>query len=633
MAVVIFHIWPSSYFRGGFVGVDIFFVISGYLITGIISKQIENKDFSIFDFYEKRIKRIFPGLLLTLLAAYIIGYIFLLPDELRQLGKHIAGGATFSSNLIYWNESGYFDADSNRKILLHLWSLGVEEQFYLVWPIFLLIAFRLNLRFKAPIIVFGISSFAWNIHQSSSNQISDFYSPLTRLWELAVGGAISQSWFHAESRGKWINIFSIIASTFLVLAIFRTLEYYKYPGWWALIPTLSTAVLIVGKNSWVNRKILSWRPLVFIGLISFPLYLWHWPVLTFLRIYWGGEPSQIAKTFAFALSLGLAWITYRFVERPVRQSSSKRNFALSPLTASLISVLAITGGVGFDCYKRNGYEERYPEIARQTREDSFSAVFNDLRNTTFDCAPRSLQQISYRYQDSNIVRCRQTKKEDIAQTIALIGDSHAEHLFYGLTKKIAEQENLVYFTFSCLPLRGLVRLGKEDCNRMELALDYIVTNPSISQVILSSYWADRSSENDFRLKDEIDNDDLDQVFTKSLDQTLRLLEEAHKRVIFAYDVPDLDFEPVDCLRRHSRIRRECKTTRAKGTESAVRYKALVEKVLKTHPNVVKWDPTAEICPSETCPIFENGHMIYLDKHHLSAYGSQKVAQTLAGLLD
>ena len=608
-------------------------MISGYLITGIINLKMENREFLILEFYEKRVRRIFPALIFTLLGTYAIGWFLLLPEELKQLGKHVAGGATFSSNLIYWSESGYFDADSTSKILLHLWSLGVEEQFYLFWPIFLLVASRLNLDLRKLILILFVASFSWNIYEAQHDPVGDFYSPFTRLWELGVGGFISLHRFDTNKKSKSITILSIVAAFFLMLAIFRTLEHYKYPGWWALFPTISTAVLISSRNSWVNRHVLSWRPLVFVGLISFPLYLWHWPVLTLLRIYWGGEPNQGAKVFAFALSLGLAWTTYRYVEKPLRQVSVVRGLAFSQMAAKLVAMTMIIGGVGFICYWQNGYEERYPTIARMNKEDSFAAVFNELRTTTFDCVPNSLRKISYQYDGTSIVRCRQTKNEGNNQTLALIGDSHAEHLFYGLTKQIPKNENLVYFTFSCLPFSGLVRLGKEDCNRMGLALDHIVATQSISAVILSSYWADRSNEDDIRLRTEIDNNDLDHVFITGLDRTLGILEAAHKRVIFAFDVPDLDFSPVDCLRRFSLTNRKCEIAKLQGTRSSERYKVLVEKVLEAHPNVIRWDPTSEICGVEICPIFQDGHMLYLDKHHLSGYGSRKVAKSLASLID
>jgi peptidoglycan/LPS O-acetylase OafA/YrhL len=183
ISVIVFHFFPNL-IRGGFIGVDIFFVISGYLISNIIFCELEQKKFRFVDFYSKRIKRIFPALLLVLTFSIILGYFILLPNEYKQLGKHIFGGATFTSNFILWNESGYFDNAAETKLLLHLWSLAVEEQFYILWPLVVCIAYHARFNFLIIILLIAAFSFGLNVRYISTDVVADFYSPITRFWEL-----------------------------------------------------------------------------------------------------------------------------------------------------------------------------------------------------------------------------------------------------------------------------------------------------------------------------------------------------------------------------------------------------------------------------------------------------------------
>lgn len=280
--VLLFHAFPSAV-PGGFVGVDIFFVISGFLISSIIFRGLQRERFSFAGFYANRIKRIFPALLLVLVVCTVFGWFSLLPDEYAQLGKHIFGGAGYVENLVLRREAGYFDTSSSLKPLMHLWSLGIEEQFYLTYPLLLWAVWRLRGNLLAVIVPLVLLSFSLNVWQIRSDAVSSFFLPQMRFWELWVGGALAYLDIfrpHVGRRpaGKGIissaaiipNILSIVGMVLIAVALLRVRE-SAFPGWWALLPVGGAALLIVaGPAAWINRRILSNRVAVFVGLISYP---------------------------------------------------------------------------------------------------------------------------------------------------------------------------------------------------------------------------------------------------------------------------------------------------------------------------------------------------------------------------
>jgi peptidoglycan/LPS O-acetylase OafA/YrhL len=343
LAVVAFHAFPS-WVRGGFIGVDVFFVISGYLISIIIFENLDRNTFSFTEFYARRIKRIFPALLLVLIACFAFGWFALLADEYQQLGKHIAAGAGFISNFTLWNEAGYFDNSADTKPLIHLWSLGIEEQFYIVWPILLWFAWKRKFNLLTITIFVAIASFVLNIKGIKQDMVATFYSPQTRFWELLCGSSLA--WFTLYKKNAFsnlkqkldywlsraiysekqeaedktlLNVLSFVGLLLLAYGFFHIHKEFSFPGKWALVPVLGAVLIIsAGSNTWVNRTILSNQVAVWFGLISFPLYLWHWPLLSFARIVESEVPSRNIRLAAVVLSIVLAWLTYKFVERPLR---------------------------------------------------------------------------------------------------------------------------------------------------------------------------------------------------------------------------------------------------------------------------------------------------------------------------
>jgi peptidoglycan/LPS O-acetylase OafA/YrhL len=350
----------SDWLPGGFVGVDVFFVISGYLISGIIFRGLQRGTFSFADFYARRVKRIFPALLIVLVLVTIFGWFSLFTDEYQALGKHVAAGAAFVSNVALWKEAGYFDPAAELKPLLHLWSLGIEEQFYLFWPPLFYFAWRRRINPMIAIIAITIGSFALNAYWVREHEVRTFYLPFTRIWELSLGSMLA----YVQVRGRNLqphlserlgatlaslngtlfrNVLAVLGVLLLVAAIGGITKYQQYPGWWAALPTLGTFLLIAaGSQTWVNRALLGNPVMVFFGLISYPLYLWHWPLLSFQRIFATGDIPTSVLILTLALAVVLAWLTYRFVERPIRSSPRR----LEP-SLTLVAGVALVGTIGY----------------------------------------------------------------------------------------------------------------------------------------------------------------------------------------------------------------------------------------------------------------------------------------------
>ncbi|NQW83734.1 MAG: acyltransferase, partial [Alcaligenaceae bacterium] len=374
LAVVLFHGFPQT-FRGGFIGVDVFFVLSGYLISRIIFEQLNQGTFNFLDFYARRIKRIFPALLIVLVATYIAGWFTLLADEYGQLGQHIAAGAAFISNFVLWGEAGYFDNSAHTKPLLHLWSLGIEEQFYILWPLLLWLASKLRFSLFALTLILAALSFYLNVTGIKSDVVATFYSPQTRIWELLIGsglawcvlykqeGLADAAMFidkccrrqntvidHTRVRTRMANVLSCLGFILLIYSLIRFNRDLQFPGKWALMPVLGAAFIVAaGPLAWLNTKILSNKVLVWFGLISYPLYLWHWPLLSFAWIVEASPPSLSTRVGLIVLSVALAWLTYRLVEWPLRFGKH------GGLKATLLVVLMlILGAVGLGTFYERG---------------------------------------------------------------------------------------------------------------------------------------------------------------------------------------------------------------------------------------------------------------------------------------
>lgn len=364
-AVVIHHAFPEL-FPGGFVGVDIFFVISGYLISSIILDNLARNRFSFADFYARRVKRIFPALFLVLASTLAYGWFVLSPLEYKAVGKHALAGSFFVSNFAFWQEAGYFDASAVEKPLLHLWSLAIEEQFYMFWPLVLVVLHRVGQPKRIWIAALLLASLAFNLWLVRLDDPNPaFYNPLGRFWEMMMGAFLAASRpapgttvQHAGARVQWLSTAGVV----LMAAVMVKLDpERRFPGGWAFAATLATCLMIAaGPRGWFNRYVLSSKPMVWIGLISYPLYLWHWPLLAYPHIENGGVPPALHQVGWVLLAVLLAWLTYRLVETPIR-FGHWRQWRFT--TVALSAGVAMTGLTGFTIYKQDGQPERLQRLA------------------------------------------------------------------------------------------------------------------------------------------------------------------------------------------------------------------------------------------------------------------------------
>lgn len=315
--VILFHAGLST-FSGGFVGVDVFFVISGYLITSILLADLERGDFSIARFYERRARRILPALFLVMACCIPFAWAWMLPDEWHDFSQSLVAVVLFVSNILFWREEGYFAPVAELKPLLHTWSLAVEEQYYLLFPLFLLVAWRLGPR-RVLLMIVGIAllSLAASEWASRIAAGANFYLAPTRAWELLAGSICAFALRgRAPGANDWLGLSGIVL---ILLAIFAFDEKTPFPGLYALVPVVGTALIVLfGGPGSRTARLLGLRPLVGIGLVSYSAYLWHQPLFAFARLQGLGEPPMVLMLALAVLAMGLAWLSWRFVERPFR---------------------------------------------------------------------------------------------------------------------------------------------------------------------------------------------------------------------------------------------------------------------------------------------------------------------------
>ena len=436
VSVVLHHAFPEQ-IKGGFVGVDIFFVISGYLISSIILTGLQKQRFSFADFYVRRIKRIFPALFLVLATVLVLGWFHLLPVDYKEVGKHIVAGSLFVSNFAFWSEAGYFDAASANKPLLHLWSLAIEEQFYMLWPLILWAIYRWRLNALRWIAVLLLISFAVNLFLVQDHLTAAFYNPAARFWELLVGAMLAamhvhkvglESMFRRSSEGHegaltphslvHSNVLAWVGAGLLAAVLMAVNPERRFPGWWAVAPTLGAVLLIAaGPQAWFNRHVLASKPFVWIGLISYPLYLWHWPLLSFAHIKAAGLPPWEQQVGWVVLSVLLAWATYQFVEKPIRFGRLNRK----GITAALCLAMTLVAGAGYAAYRKDGFDQRFPELVRNMMSKGGRAVISEGWRDG-DC------MLDYKLPPSHYKPFCVEQKRPL---IFLWGDSHAGSMYPG----------------------------------------------------------------------------------------------------------------------------------------------------------------------------------------------------------
>jgi peptidoglycan/LPS O-acetylase OafA/YrhL len=525
LAVMGFHAFPDQV-RGGFIGVDIFFVISGFLISSILFESFAQERFNLIRFYSRRVKRIFPSLLVVLISCFVFGWYSLLENELAQLGKHIGAGAAFVSNIIFWKESGYFDAAAETKPLLHLWSLGIEEQFYILWPLILWVSWKHRGNLLMPLILLLLLlSFALNIRGVAGNAVAAFYSLQTRAWELLAGSLLAYVSIYKQPRlesfrsGINNNVIGICGIALLGLGLLLITKERSFPGWWAMLPIIGAAFLILsGSHSWTNRVVLSHPILVSVGLISYPLYLWHWPLLTYAHILEGEKVAFGIRAFLVAFAFPLAWLTYKYVEVPIRFGSFK-NKSFIYLLIAMICV----GCTGLFTFKNNGLPSRNVSKVIHEGDIGHDVFFDYLTRHYHSCSNQDILKEALKF--NGIPRCFQSKQNGPVQ-IVLVGDSLAEHLFIGLAESLPNK-NVAYYIKASLPLAN-----NKDFDNIFHSITRI-DKPEI--VIFSAFWARR-------IKREAKDFD----FQAELARTIDLVSSSNSSIFLVDGTPNFSFDPILC---------------------------------------------------------------------------------------
>lgn len=635
LAVVGFHAFPEL-IPGGFAGVDVFFVISGFLITSIILKGLASDSFSFSEFYGRRIRRIFPALLLVLATVLAAGYFLLLADEYRQLAAHEIAGVFFFANIALWKEVGYFDTSAEFKPLLHLWSLGIEEQFYLLWPLLLGVFWKKHRWIPAGIAGLLLLSFLLNLAGIHNQPSATFFLPHTRFWELLAGAWLAgYGHFPGRTRpdGSSIrnrNIASLAGGACLLVAAFGLNRTLPYPGYLALFPVAGAALLIwAGPDAWLNRHILSRPVLLFFGLISYPLYLWHWPLLAFPRIIEGGEPDLLVRMAAVAMAMLLAWLTYRYLEPKLRFHPSKWTPAVL-LTVGLGLALAAQY-----IKSHEGLDQRFAFVRNAELQ------FRQSPSESNGCKARL---------DFQTGHCLVSNSPDASKTLLIIGDSHARSLAQGFDTTSAALAGKYHFLSlgqaGCLPFKGINRVTREErksCIKpTESLLEIVKTDPSIDTVIIVSRYSIYFTGTGFgpnerhpvllqSVQGGFGEQGNPQLFEQGLRQTLDDLQQSGKRVIFMHQVPELGFSPRHCVTRPFGSKLEdadCTIDKQQVEERQAGYRQAVASVLANYPDVLVFDPLDYFCHDTLCQAMRGKQLLYRDDDHLNRYGADFLMQNL-----
>lgn len=642
LPVILFHAFPNK-FSGGFIGVDVFFVISGYLISTIMFRELKQEKFSFLDFYARRARRLFPALSLVLTSSLVFGWFALDADEYKMLGKHVAAGVGFIQNFILWGELGYFDINSELKPLLHLWSLAIEEQFYLFFPLIIWFAWRIRLNLLTLILAISIVSLILNLYSVRIDPTGTFYFPHTRIWELMAGvilaHVVSMSNPIPSQTGtkKFFTPFrerirenkqtiSYIGLGLILVSIFVFDKNHHYPGWRAVVPVLGATLLIyAGPNSWINKHLLSNKLITFIGLISYPLYLWHWPLLSFARII-ESEPLSISlRVIIVAISIIFATLTYILIEKPIRSANIQRFWALA-----LILIMFCIGVLGVLVYERELTSKlggkvqsvKEWETLRPTFEENCGTFFpewNDRRDS-FKCAFLMMGK----------------------PEITVIGDSHARRIFIGISHYIREEHNTGFFANGCSMPFYDISVGVHEKSRtkdyqyprakqINQALDFSINDPSVKLIILttSACW---NNIVDIR---NLDEKNAAHIVESKMRLTFERLSQSGKQVIYVLDNPLLDFDPKSCVSRPFRINSNnitCKMKRETFDKQRVQYFEIVNRVLSDYPRVKVFDVASKLCDSDFCYSVINNELLYHDRSHLGYDGSKYIGQFMIPLI-
>lgn len=589
LAVLGYHFFPGKV-PWGFVGVDVFFVISGFLVTQILTEDIESQ--SLHKFYAKRALRIYPSLIIVIFALLVSGYLILFDDEFRYLLNSATFGLLQVSNFFEMSHSGYFISTINFRPLLHLWSLGIEFQFYLLFPIAIILAKRSGVDVIKTLVAFTLVSFFFSISLGLYSSLDTFYMPLTRFWEFTLGGIC---YFLMSCGYKLRRQQSLLLAFLVFIALVLVVRPGpQYPGFYALLPTFFALTFILGQGASLMPSWLS-RPLVFIAGISYSLYLWHFPLLEFARQFFGvltvlQRLQLLSVTFLLALATEKFFIALVF-------GSKKRLQRLGFLSFCLVLFI---GAIYFGL----------PHLKRSisARNSEILAVNNLTIDYKFDC--KFVTGVVDKED-----RCNRSVKLGEISHIAIIGDSHSNALttvFDALSKTEPLLGKYIQMGRGLCPM--VPGVGDRSCQDFAgTVIDSIIKNKEVKSVYIAGQWP-------LYINDKM-NPAEKQVFLDGLDSLVRNLTEAGKKVTFVYTVP-LGALPRTCFSRLSVFPAGmCNIDMNTQIEREGGYRAIVKEVL-TRYSVTELDPVPWFCSKDNCRVFDNNKIYYLDDSHISRNGGE-----------
>jgi peptidoglycan/LPS O-acetylase OafA/YrhL len=479
LPVIFFHAGFSQ-FGGGFVGVDVFFVISGYLITTVIYTELQKGSFSLVRFWERRARRILPALFLVMLTSLLFAWQWLLPQQMKSFAQSLVASSTFSSNILFWRQSDYFDPGAELKPLLHTWSLAIEEQYYLFFPIFMLIAYRIGKRWlvRGLLVATLLGLFLAEIISSRSPSAAYYLLP-TRGWELLIGGltAFIHARWTRHDRPRLVNeVGAWIGLCMIGYAVVAFDKFTPFPSLYALVPVIGASLFILsGESETLAGRVLSTKPLVGIGLVSYSAYLWHQPIFALARERSLVELSDAIFWGCIALTLGLAYLSWKYVETPFRNKGFLTRKGVFAFSVAGSGVFVVIGAIG---HLSNGFPGRFDEATM-----AYVAGVQPGRNPQYDCNTGGL---NFRNPDQS---CVLGNKDAVVG--ALIGDSHADAIAHALADELDRRGlGMLQMTYGgCPPSPGLFRSGEFRCAEYNAKVAGVLADPKLSTVIVLARWS------------------------------------------------------------------------------------------------------------------------------------------------
>ncbi|MBT8078916.1 MAG: acyltransferase [Gammaproteobacteria bacterium] len=629
LSILFFHLGIDA-FGGGYVGVDIFFVISGYLITSIIVREIASGDFSIAQFYERRARRILPALVVTLAATLLIGYLLLSPAQMRELAQSALATAFYVSNVFFFFSSGYFDGPAELKPLLHTWSLAVEEQYYILFPfLMLLIARKASRRYALVLVPLLLVSLIGCVLLTASNSSAAFYLIPTRAWQLFAGSVLALHLVTAPVNALPRNLLAAAGLAMMLVAILAFTPDTPFPGYAAALPTFGAALVIhanSGGTTLVGR-FLSLKAMVFTGLVSYSLYLWHWPGVVYARYVMINELTDIEKGALFTVVFGLAVLSWRYVERPFRNrsfiASRTRLFAVS--AAALVAVSGI--GLGLAAAKTE------PGVA-----DGNTALANDPGWPHWkECEDDEERMFS----EAGLCRLGFASGQ---AGFLFWGDSHVIALAsaVNLSARRHGVSGVLATRTACPPLLGIERPGRSSCNAFNGAvLRYLDDHPDIRTVLLAARWplstkGTRYKNEDGRAVSLVDlhrpgAGKVDNVtaFETGLYRTISELSDRGLSIVLVGPVPEVGF---DVPSSNYVARLTGRDTNERVAPAVDEYRQRTREVTSAFAEIGRQFALRVVAPSDIlcgnirCDVVLNGTPLYRDDNHLSVFGARHVSQ-------